>query len=415
MALRLDIQVVRGEIDSRVRGKVRGRVWLAGHPEPLRLELDGNPWRDLAGCRLEFENPKPQVVRGMPEIHADQAGITGDITASRKVRVPDVPIEEFYEQCKAGIKPPEHWGNCLYLEWFSRTNGRVVIESADYVLKVSLPEWQMTEAEEYAQKTANEQAMTDFLARLTEVIKKDRKASRDGNNDGMDEFAWEKTLRSSDVVGEKYSELIDKYGHGPEADEIIHRKMGWHHNEDELTPEQKAWREELTAIEMEAMASLENEEAGEEWKRGTDGGDKENEGEGDDDGLFSERHNHPLVQRAGDAAMVLWKWSHDHGLMDGDTADEDVCEMTFQGQRLGAKLAGALNGIKNDLPMMDGFVVAALKRALPILDAALAATLRVGEKTPLPLPADMLAANRDELFAIREEMLRLMDEFRRKK
>jgi hypothetical protein len=38
--------------------------------------------------------------------------------------------------------------NSLYLEWFSEANGRVVIESADYELNISAPEWRMTPEED---------------------------------------------------------------------------------------------------------------------------------------------------------------------------------------------------------------------------------------------------------------------------
>jgi hypothetical protein len=44
---------------------------------------------------------------------------------------------------------PWHWGNALYLEWFSQSNGRVVIETASYVLKiVGEPHWEMSPEEE---------------------------------------------------------------------------------------------------------------------------------------------------------------------------------------------------------------------------------------------------------------------------
>ena len=49
--------------------------------------------------------------------------------------------------CKRKEKPPEHMANCLYLEWFSEANGRVVIESADYELTISAPEWRLTPEE----------------------------------------------------------------------------------------------------------------------------------------------------------------------------------------------------------------------------------------------------------------------------
>src|SRR5438132_1169341 len=59
MALRIHDNVVRGEIDNRSKGMVRGRIWLEGRPEPLLLKLKGNAHPDLAGCLLTFTNCGP--------------------------------------------------------------------------------------------------------------------------------------------------------------------------------------------------------------------------------------------------------------------------------------------------------------------------------------------------------------------
>ncbi|HSH37152.1 MAG TPA: hypothetical protein VK993_00080 [Chthoniobacterales bacterium] len=57
MAFRIADSVIRGEIDNRTDGVIRGKVWLHGRPEPLLLELIGNAHPDLAGCLLTFINP----------------------------------------------------------------------------------------------------------------------------------------------------------------------------------------------------------------------------------------------------------------------------------------------------------------------------------------------------------------------
>ena len=57
MAWRIEEQVARGEIDNRTPGRVVGKIWLAGREEAVDLELEGNPWRDLAGHVLKFSNP----------------------------------------------------------------------------------------------------------------------------------------------------------------------------------------------------------------------------------------------------------------------------------------------------------------------------------------------------------------------
>src|SRR5512139_2160045 len=90
MAFRIHDSVVRGEIDNRVKGIVRGRIWLEGRAEPVVLELKGNAWPDLAGCLLTFTNPQTRIApRDLDDLHPIQCGSIGDLTASRKVRVFD--------------------------------------------------------------------------------------------------------------------------------------------------------------------------------------------------------------------------------------------------------------------------------------------------------------------------------------
>ncbi|HYD85473.1 MAG TPA: hypothetical protein VEA63_15510 [Opitutus sp.] len=156
MAWRIDEAVIRGEIDNRVRGRVTGRIWFVGKGAPVELDLAGDAWRDLAGRRLEFVNPQPKALEMLERFAARQTGVIGDCTASRKVKVPDIPMDQIGEYYAAKKKWTWHWGNSLYLEWFSLTNGRVVIESVSYQMTVS-PDiaWEMTPAEEEQQRRAN--------------------------------------------------------------------------------------------------------------------------------------------------------------------------------------------------------------------------------------------------------------------
>ena len=170
MAWRIDEQVIRGEFDNRRKDRVSGRIWLSGRKEPVELELAGNPWADLAGHTLHFRNPNP--VPGLPEgFAARQEGVVGDITASRKVKVPDCSMEEFLKRYEAREPFPWHWANSLYLEWFSQANGRVVIESAGYEMEIdSEPAWTMDEEEEQAQRLRNAEALTNFMNLLGSSI-----------------------------------------------------------------------------------------------------------------------------------------------------------------------------------------------------------------------------------------------------
>src|SRR5215471_2598396 len=227
MAFRIHDSVVRGEIDNRVKGIVRGKIWVEGRTEPAVLELQGNAWPDLAGCLLTFTNPQKRI----PHLHLDslaplQRGGIGDLTASRKVRVFDVPLEEALSMSRGKENPPEHMANCLYLEWFSEANGRVVIESADYELKISAPEWKMTPEEDAERARQAAAGMSGFLTKLTEAIEKHKRGQKDPEEE-WDEHDYEKFMKEADARTDKYGELLDKYGHSDEAHEKIAREMGW--------------------------------------------------------------------------------------------------------------------------------------------------------------------------------------------
>ena len=85
-AFRIHDSVVRGEIDNRVKGTVRGKIWVEGRAEPVMLELKGNAWPDLAGCLLTFTNPQKRTAyHHLDSLHPIQRGTIGDLTASSKM------------------------------------------------------------------------------------------------------------------------------------------------------------------------------------------------------------------------------------------------------------------------------------------------------------------------------------------
>jgi hypothetical protein len=163
MAWRIHDQVVRAEIDARERGRVTGAIWLAGRSEPLRLELVGTAHADLAGCRAVVTNPAP-VVEPLEDLAAEQRGVCGDLTVSRKVRIPTVPVSDWLAAHPEEPLPCT-WGNSVYLEWFSERNGRVVVESHAYTVELSDPEWRLSEEEAEEQERHAVDAMTGLMER----------------------------------------------------------------------------------------------------------------------------------------------------------------------------------------------------------------------------------------------------------
>lgn len=398
MAFRIHDSVVRGEIDNRVKGIVRGKIWVEGRGKPVTLELQGNAHPDLAGCLLTFTNPLKRI----PHQHLDslnpvQRGSIGDLTASRKVRVFDVPMPEAYLMCKRGEKPAEHMANSLYLEWFSENNGRVVIESADYVLTISAPEWRLTPEEDAARAQQAAAGMGDFMQKLTEAIEVHQRGQKDPETEEWNEHDYEKLLKESDARTTKYMELIEKYGDSDEAEEKIAQEMGWNR---ERTPEeaeeQSRRMDEMNRAAEEALREPEPKpephREGIDWVRTKDGDIV-----------------HPLQHRCTESVMKFWKLSDKLGLKRSE--DEDLAQFIGEWMTTGAKLAGALNGIAQHRGTVDaGFTVACLKRALGHLHNSQAGLEAVAPKELLP--EKTITAARQELFEIREGILKLMDEFR---
>lgn len=399
MAFRIHDSVVRGEIDNRVKGIVRGKIWVDGCAEPIALELKGNAHPDLAGCLLTFTNPLDRIRHPhLESLDSVQRGLAGDLTASRKARVFDIPFEEAYAMAKRNEKPPEHIANSLYLEWFSEANGRVVIESADYELTISAPDWQLTPEEDEQRARDVAGAMDDFVEKLTGAIEQHQRGQKRPEAP-WDEHDYERFLKESDARTEKYGELLDKYGDSDEAEAKITREMGWDREltAEEAEEEQRRIEEMNRACEEalhEPPPEPEPHREGIDWIRGADG----------------EVH-HPLQHRCFESAIALRHRIRDLGLE--KLEDEDLDDFLFEFQTTSVKLGGALVGLASGYDVCDdAFTVAYLKRALDHLHKAQASLEAIAPKNLLP--NEMITEARGELFAIREGILELMKELRGK-
>lgn len=398
MAWRIDEQVIRGEIDNRTRGKTTGRIWFVGRDKPVVLSLDGNPWRDLAGHVLSFSNPTPKP--GLPDgLAEEQHGSVGDITASRKVKIPDVPIEEVMELCRQGRPFPWHWGNTLYLEWYGAHNGRVVIETAAFTLKLEgAPAWSMSEKDEIAQRCANAEAMTGFMGRLTAAVSGDEDVDTADADDA--DAPQSRAEAVADQEAARMDRLLDRVlarlEREPEADfetvldeerERLRRERG--EFEPETTPEESDDRWECID-ETDAL----DDEAGESWK-----------GEG--------RARHPLIERCTDLAVRM---HHEVGrwLPQGASAEHPLAEVVSGVMIAGGKLAGALTSHDDAWPpeaLFAGGVLVRLKKAREHLRDALSA-LDSADHENLATPA-WRAFARHEIRAILTEVEGLIVEVRR--
>lgn len=344
MAWRIDEAVIRGEIDNTVEGRTIGRVWLVGRDEPLELDLNGDCLRDLAGTRLTFVNPAPQVQEDALTLVSQQIGLIGDMTASRRCRVPDLMTPQ-----PEGEEERHEWRNVLSLEWFSNTNGRVVIESDAFQLEISPHEWSMDEDVEAAQQLSNLHAMREFIGQVIQ-----RRESEEANEvtSEMNEFEWEERLKESDRLTDAYQEVLEKYMEDPDGERKEAFVMGW----DGL---------------LDAMADQEEEEQQGDFESPdfSDMGDEEEDEDGwmDTDDIEDE-DSHPLQARAQEIALRAMD------LMDRESKPDSPAHAVVSNLlQVTGKLAGALNGRSSGYEPETGYVLAVLKRCLSWLNEAVGA------------------------------------------
>jgi len=112
MAWRPTEYLIEGELDNTVRGKVTGWLRFVGMDEKITLNLEGDFHRDIRGARLRIQTKTHsddtfEAQKYMRGFDPQQTGAVGDITAGRE---------------------PQDYVSYPYIEWYSDTNGRVVLE-----------------------------------------------------------------------------------------------------------------------------------------------------------------------------------------------------------------------------------------------------------------------------------------------
>lgn len=357
MALRIHSQVRGGVLDFTVRGTVTGRLEVIGREEAVILDLQGLPWPDLAGHRLSFHRPPHENDSPAHEgFHPRQEGAVGDMTASRRVKIPDRPIEEW-------VRLPDEerqftWGNSLYLEWHSSRNGRVVLESTDFVLSIDpIAAWTMgpedrpggpvVEFDPFIREPVDLESYLppeDDTPRSAAEIEADREAAR--MNLLLDRIGARMDREGDDA---DFSQIMD------EERERLRIELGEPEPEpltEEEEEERARWIEEMNAAALEAENSMDEDE--------------------------EEDVEHPLVARTTDYGITLWRELIENIEKKAALSPEHpFVEITEGVTFAGVKLAGALHssmrrGEWPPDPLYAGDSLVRLKKARSHLHDALA-------------------------------------------
>ncbi len=177
MAWRPEHLVQAGELDNTQLGWTVGWLEIDGIDGRLILKLAGNCHPDLAGWKFRIKRIESDLTQDPDDdanydgISRDQSGHVGDITADQIIKHFDIPNAEVVRRLYAGEKPPFTWRRCLYLEWFSNHNGRVVIQSTRLeVERIGERAFELSEDQWLDQHRQNQQELNYFMTQLGDAL-----------------------------------------------------------------------------------------------------------------------------------------------------------------------------------------------------------------------------------------------------
>ena len=156
MAWRPSDCLIEGELDNTNPDKITGWMRFTGMKRRVIFNLVGNFHRDIRGAKIKLHgeaNPKHAATdepsgEYMQGFSYSQRGEAGDITAGR---------------------PPVDYVDYPYIEWYSKQNGRVVIELDPTQIEIVGKPIPAIESDPISRKEQNAK-MTTFLDSLADSL-----------------------------------------------------------------------------------------------------------------------------------------------------------------------------------------------------------------------------------------------------
>ncbi len=205
MIIHLDNNIVQGIIDNTVRGQVDLRLWFNRNEEPLQFLIAGDCSEDIAGCRVDFYNRKPQESDEQDwlplKLMAQNAKLfeAGEITLSNRRSDKEIPTMV---------------NNALTIEFFVDTRLRLLVEIDNFDHHITLPEWQMTWGDANACAFHSMDRMRDHITACVNLYCEQHFIEEE---DDFPRCHWDDVLNQAESRAAIYRSVRDKYIGRPNA------------------------------------------------------------------------------------------------------------------------------------------------------------------------------------------------------
>lgn len=191
--------ITRGVIDNTRRDRITLQLWCVDGGEPIEYEMSGNCRLDISGCRVEFTNRFPaEDEKETPDILRDmrrpgRSMTAGDITLSRRG----------YERNNRRART-----NALYIEFFSGSTVRFLIETTDFDFDISLPQWKADSSTDNLQHLLNMEA---FRNHIIGNAKSFRGPALSTTEEEFPRCFWDVLLNEAEAYMAIYPTVVEKY------------------------------------------------------------------------------------------------------------------------------------------------------------------------------------------------------------
>ena len=161
MAWRPTEQLIKGELDNTIPGKVTGWMRFAGMKDAVRFNLDGDFHRDIRRTKILLHgNAVSEDCSNMSGFAPIQVGSVGDMTA--------------------GLSPQDYV-DYPYIEWYSTVNGRVVIELEPEQIEI-IGKPLSAEKQKPVSREKQGANMMDFMVGVAETVQHKTKERKNEKN-----------------------------------------------------------------------------------------------------------------------------------------------------------------------------------------------------------------------------------------
>lgn len=402
MAINLTDHILKGEVDNSIENLTRLTLWFENSPTPIKVDLEGNCWQDIAGHTLRFANPLPFAETPWHDQPIPRIGQVGDITASMRIHK-SISDDGDYDDGDDSQFQRFEIHNCLAVEWFAKKQRYFILSHTFLVSLQGSPSWYADEHTHAAQLLTNQLTMRDYVNSFI-----DRPVNEPEPFDD-DEFAWEQRLKIADRANLAFQEVREKYQYDHDAEMKEAFAMGWDHLLDTLAEEEETeTRPEEGSEFSELLDSFANEDNEFPTSESTPPQEGHNQGELTESGEIEwevfESSQHPLQKRAMDMVIRYGTLIEKMNLDLDPQLTEPFMRPFFE---ISGKLAAALNGDRDDFN--EGYALAILKRCSNWCQEALSALEPIRQH----LPASETNAINTDLLGLRAEIQGLRDKIKK--